>query len=240
MRHPPSAKVAAPDFIEVYDDAIDRAECAELIRRFDASGAARRGRTGGGVVSEAKDSWDVTISGLPDWRDDEVLLNRAVIPRVLDYVKKYPYVVLGPFSTRVQGEGGKERLAEPTDLERDDELRARLVTSVLRPGAINLQRYVADRGGYPRWHSEIYPVLDAGESLHRTLLWTIYLNDGFEEGETEFLYQERKVRPRAGSLLVAPAAFTHTHRGNRPRGGDKYIATSWILFWRAERLYASG
>ena len=77
----------------------------------------------------------------------------------------------------------------------------------------------------------------SGESLHRWLLWTIYLNEGFEAGETEFLYQDRRIEPRTGRLLIAPTAFTHTHRGNRPRGGDKVIATSWILFQRAEALY---
>ena len=45
--------------------------------------------------------------------------------------------------------------------------------------------------------------------------------------------------PRTGSLLIAPAAFTHTHRGNMPRGGDTYIATSWILFQRAEVLFGA-
>ena len=49
----------------------------------------------------------------------------------------------------------------------------------------------------------------------------------------------RKVVPRTGDLLIAPTAFTHTHRGNRPGGGDKYIATSWILFQRAESLYGA-
>ncbi len=43
--------------------------------------------------------------------------------------------------------------------------------------------------------------------------------------------------PKTGSLLIAPSAFTHTHRGNTPASGDKYIATSWILFQRAEKLY---
>ena len=41
----------------------------------------------------------------------------------------------------------------------------------------------------------------------------------------------------AGTLLIAPAAFTHTPRGNRPVGGDKVIATSWVLFQRAEQLF---
>ena len=109
----------------------------------------------------------------------------------------------------------------------------------LRPGPINLQWYRAGEGGYPYWHCELYPRGADCETLHRHLLWTLYLNDGFGGGETEFLFQQRKVVPRTGDLLIAPTAFTHTHRGNRPRGGDKYIATSWILFQRAESLYGA-
>ena len=71
-------------------------------------------------------------------------------------------------------------------------------------------------------------------------MWTIYLNDNFDEGETEFLFQQRAIVPRTGSLLIAPTAFTHTHRGNRPQRGDKFIATSWILFQRADALFAGG
>ena len=111
------------------------------------------------------------------------------------------------------------------------------MSATLRPGAINLQRYAAGRGGYPYWHCELYP-RDAGcDTLHRHLLWTLYLNDGFQAGETEFFHQQRRIAPRTGSLLIAPTAFTHTHRGNRPEGGDKVIATSWILFRRAEQMF---
>ena len=56
-------------------------------------------------------------------------------------------------------------------------------------------------------------------------------------GAEDHVYQQRRIAPRTGSLLIAPAAFTHTHRGNRPLGGDKFIATSWILFQRAEALF---
>ena len=85
--------------------------------------------------------------------------------------------------------------------------------------------------GKPAWRDA------SGESLHRWLLWTIYLNEGFEAGETEFLYQERRIEPRTGRLprwvwVKAVGAIS-----NRPRGGDKVIATSWILFQRAEALY---
>jgi hypothetical protein len=130
------------------------------------------------------------------------------------------------------------RLDADTVAAMDDAALGGLLQACLRPGAINLQRYEAGSGGYPYWHCELFPRDAGAETLHRHLLWTLYLNDGFEAGETEFLFQQRKVAPRAGRLLLAPTAFTHTHRGNPPIGGEKWIATSWILFQRADRLYA--
>jgi hypothetical protein len=134
-------------------------------------------------------------------------------------------------------DGTSRRLTEDDVGNMDEAALGTLVRTVLRPGAINIQRYTAGTGGYPYWHCELYPRDASCETLHRTVLWTIYLNDSFEEGETEFLYQQRKIKPKVGSLLIAPTAFTHTHRGNKPMGGDKYIATSWLLFQRAEALY---
>jgi hypothetical protein len=43
---------------------------------------------------------------------------------------------------------------------------------------------------------------------------------------------------RTGSLLIAPTAVTHTRRANIPKRGDKYIATSWILFRRDDVMRA--
>jgi len=109
---------------------------------------------------------------------------------------------------------------------------------VFRPGAINVQKYSKSVGGYYYWHSEIYPRDPAAETLHRVLLFMFYLNDVERGGETEFLYQERKLKPTSGTMVIAPAGFTHTHRGNVPESHDKYILSSWILFNRAEQLYA--
>ena len=134
-------------------------------------------------------------------------------------------------------DGQPRRIAAEDFVDMPDARLGELAQTCLRPGAINLQWYRAGEGGYPYWHCELYPKDGSAETLHRHLLWTIYLNDGFAEGETEFLFQQRKVAPRTGSLLIAPTAFTHTHRGNRPQGGDKFIATSWILFQRAEALF---
>lgn len=228
------------DFVEVYHDALDRAQCAQLLERFNASADTVPGRVGGGVVPELKDSRDLTISHREQWRDAEAMLNRAVFTGVMAYLRRYPHALIAPLMLDVPGhDGARHRLTAERMAQMDDAELAPVVQMVLRPGSINLQRYSADRGGYPYWHCELYPRDANAETLHRHLLWTMYLNDGFEEGETEFLYQRRRITPRAGSLLIAPAAFTHTHRGNRPRGGDKFIATSWILFQRAERLFGT-
>lgn len=231
----------ADDFIEVYDGTLDAETCAALIRRFDASGQAVRGETGSGVDVKLKDSWDIRISGQPLWTDAENALNTAMMSGLMRYLRKYPHTLLAPLSLRMaDGAGG----AVPIDPERlaalpDDMLQV-LIRKTLRPGSINLQKYISNQGGYPYWHCELYPKPgDAqSETLHRTLLWTIYLNDAFDEGETQFLYQRRKIAPKTGSMLIAPAAFTHTHRGNVPKNGNKYIATSWVLFQRAEWIYA--
>ena len=78
-------------------------------------------------------------------------------------------------------------------------------------------------GGYHIWHHEQSTL----NSAERVLTWTIYLNDVEEGGETEFLYQSKRIKAKKGKILIFPAAFTHTHRGNPPLSGDKYILTGW-------------
>jgi hypothetical protein len=228
------------DFIELYENALAPETCAALVRAFEASGAAVPGRVGGGVLPELKDSRDIQISGKPEWREAEIALNTAVYTGLLQYLRRYRHALIAPLMLQVPGADGKLRRITAEDFDHmDDRQLGELVRAVLRPGAINLQRYTAGQGGYPYWHCELYPRSADAETLHRHVLWTLYLNDGFQAGETEFLYQQRRIVPKTGSLLIAPAAFTHTHRGNRPEGGDKYIATSWILFQRAEQIFGS-
>ena len=227
------------DLIEVVPDALPAAACAEILARFERSGQDRPGEVGAGLMPDLKDSRDIRISGKPGWQDVEALLNGAMFRGLLRYLRRYPQALLSPLMLQAPAAAGEptRRLDAEALRALDDATLGAIAQQVLRPGAINLQRYAAGRGGYPYWHCELYPKDAAAETLHRHLLWTLYLNEGFEAGETEFLFQRRKVAPRTGALLIAPAAFTHTHRGNRPEGGDKYIATSWILFQRAEVLY---
>jgi hypothetical protein len=80
--------------------------------------------------------------------------------------------------------------------------------------------------GYHTWHFEADNVL----SSRRICAWSLYLNTVEEGGETEFLYQKKRYKPEQGNVLIWPAGYTHTHRGNPPLSGEKFLITGWIEF----------
>ena len=82
-------------------------------------------------------------------------------------------------------------------------------------------------GGYHVWHCENGNLSDAS----RLILVMLYLNDIEEGGETEFLYQSRRVQPKMGRLVFCPTSFTHTHRGNPPLKGNKYMLNGWLQYY---------
>ena len=80
-------------------------------------------------------------------------------------------------------------------------------------------------GGYHVWH---YENGDRAETYNRELVWMIYLNDMPEgEGETEVLYQKKRIRPTQGTVVIWPAGMTHPHRGLTVYTEPKYILTGW-------------
>ena len=82
-------------------------------------------------------------------------------------------------------------------------------------------------GGYHVWHGE----QGNGAEANRGLVYMLYLNTLPEEanGETEFLYQQRRINPVENTIVLWPAAFTHAHRGNPVYGANaKYIVTGWF------------
>lgn len=79
-------------------------------------------------------------------------------------------------------------------------------------------------GGYHVWHCEN----GTRGFMSRIGVYLLYLNDVIEGGETEFLYQNTRVKPKQGTLVIWPAGYTHPHRGNPPLIGAKYVMTGWI------------
>ena len=82
-------------------------------------------------------------------------------------------------------------------------------------------------GGYHVWHDENSGPLNPDSA--RTAVWMLYLNDGFEGGETEFLYYKKRIPPKQGTLLIWPSGLTHAHKGNMVLSGSKYVVTGWFI-----------
>ena len=83
---------------------------------------------------------------------------------------------------------------------------------------------VKEKQGYHKWHYESseYEVRD------RFLVYMTYLQAPPEGGETEFLYQSKRIDPVVGRTLIWPTGFTHKHRGNPPLKGEKMYITGWF------------
>ena len=79
--------------------------------------------------------------------------------------------------------------------------------------------------GYHVWHIEHSRGFD---NEPRAFVFSIYLNNVDEGGETEFLHFSKRVKPKKGRIVIWPAGFPYVHRGNTPLSGEKYILTSWM------------
>lgn len=103
-----------------------------------------------------------------------------------------------------------------------------LAEGKVRATAMKMQR-TDPGGGYHIWHSE----QGDGYFAERVLVYSLYLNtlSTEEAGETEYLYQQKRITPVKNTMVLWPATFTHAHRGNTVFGDRcKYIVTGWFYY----------
>jgi len=86
----------------------------------------------------------------------------------------------------------------------------------------NIQKYLPGES-FKKFHCE-----RSLATVTRHLVFLTYLNDLTDGGETEFLYQNLKVKPEKGLTLIFPADWTFTHRGVSSLTQTKYIITGWF------------
>lgn len=89
----------------------------------------------------------------------------------------------------------------------------------------NIQRYLPNEGFFS-FHTERAGVV----SSLRHLVFMTYLNDVKDDGETEWFYQNLKIKPEAGLTVIWPTDWTFTHRGIPSKTETKYIITGWYSY----------
>jgi hypothetical protein len=191
------------DFIAIYRDVYPEGYCQHLIKEFD-----RLVESGAGTNRQRGE-------GAPKHRKNDMQLG-------LNFGVHSAQDFNGTPATRMFFDG----------LQRCYDAYAEQF-SVLRDGritgtAMKMQR-TDPGGGYHVWHGE----QGNGEHADRVLVYMLYLNTLTQEeaGETEFLYQQRRLQPTENTMVLWPAAFTHAHRGNTVFGErSKYIVTGWFYY----------
>ena len=91
----------------------------------------------------------------------------------------------------------------------------------------NIQKYNPNQAFYAE-HTERNNL----ETSPRHLVFMTYLNDINDQGETEFIHQKMKVKPRKGLTLIWGADWTFLHKGLASPSETKYITTGWYEYVR--------
>ena len=187
------------DFIGMYENVYPDGFCNHLISEFERF-------LNGGMCANRQDDEGTTKTRKEDNFYFLNLRNHYMSPfNEIDVIKIFMTGLQNCF----------DNYTDQYDILKDLELKCTSVKmQKTNPGA-----------GYHIWHNE----QANGDSANRCLVYSLYLNDIDDAGETEFLYQRLRIPPKENSMVIWPASYTHTHRGNVVHGDkSKYIITGWF------------
>ena len=185
-------------FIWVYDNVIPNNKCREIINRFEADNRHHQGMTAGGVQKNVKNSLDLFVTDLNDWKDIDDLFKDLIQHLIIQY------------STHLKNSSNLISFTENTQIP-----IAPALTSNVRDVGYQIQKTNPDDGYV--WHSDY--------EIGMILTFILYLNT-VEEGWTQF-YNGDQVSPQAGRCIMFPATWTYYHQGYPPKQ-TKYIMTGWV------------
>ena len=193
-----NSNISFSSFIKVYDNTLTEEFCKSVCQKLDRDPRKKLGVFGRDRETDVnfKSSLDLYISSLPEWKDEDNIFYTTISQFLKKYKEDIQTFTGGDFSYG----------------DRDDHY-----------SDTGYQVKVYQPNGHYDWHSDYQVDAYAGV---RTLTYIWYLNDDFDEGETEFCTGE-KITPKTGRLLMFPASWMYVHKGCIVRNKNKYIATGW-------------
>jgi hypothetical protein len=204
MRNTAFTKHSFDDFIGVWNNFVPASFCDELVQYFEDTYNANSSV----IQPEGEYSYESFVRGEDAYQGS---LNRKDISMLLNYHQQDLSYKVHQFLTSCV----LHYIVEYDQLKKVAMISSDLKMQKTSPG-----------GGYHLWHYEN----SAHSHAQRELTWMIYLNDIPDgEGETEFLYQRRRIKPTKGTVVIWPAGMTHVHKGNTVLTTDKYILTGWYI-----------
>lgn len=199
--------IAFNDFVMKYDNFYSKEECEFIMRYFDvceAEGHTLTRRQTGDAPAHFKNDMQLFTSDTTD-------------ALALGKVSTLSTIAHRPF---------KEFIDRFWEKAYQPYYQNYSVLGTYAPHAIRDVKIQKTRPGegYHIWHAE-----QGNPSVSmRILTFILYLNDIEDGGETEFLYNPKRIKPKQGTLIIWPTGFTHAHRGNPPLKDTKYIMTGWV------------
>jgi len=215
------------ELVGVYDDVVPKEICERAIKYFeecDELGHTTKGSAGfdGYVNKSVKDSTDLQLL---------LHLYRSPLLQISHKPEEYKEIALTLFNAfKHIPRQYILSLCEKMDGKVEDLYS----THMLKLTSMQVQRYKPNQSGYPAVHVENTGV----NAALRLLAPIIYLNDVDEGGETEILLAGKKVKPKAGRMLVIPAGIPFWHCGHPSPKTTKYIVTSWVEFQNYDEEYS--
>ena len=193
------------NFIGTFPNAASKEYCERIIRRFEFANETQS--EGRGKIWTREES-----EGAPKvFKDDSTYMlggDIEILDTDIQLVKNLTDIVWKCYDVYAKEYGVLSRLQH-------HKLSPYVRVQKTKPGQ-----------GYHIWHADNSGMFTSC----RVVVITLYLNTIKEGGETEFLYQGVRVPPVEGTLVIFPAGWTHTHRGNPPLKETKYILTTWLVF----------
>ena len=100
-----------------------------------------------------------------------------------------------------------------------------------------IKRYLGDSTQQHDTHVDV----SNADNARRFLAFVCYLNDDFDEGETEFPQYDYQTKVSTGSVVMFPVTWSYLHRGKPIKNGyAKYILGSFLQYEEKQKMNRIG